>query len=69
MAWSTVAGSLVRKPSSCLTVVSPAVVDVAAGLGGVGVEEGCQLLLHARGHGACPSGPWAVGLPQYGGAA
>ena len=86
VAWSTVARSLVRKPSSCLTVVvdvadglvrefmlripfvflgdallpvdvpllqvcpdvsylGPAVVGVSAGLGGVGVEEGRQLLL------------------------
>ena len=43
----------------------PAVVDVAAGLGGCRCGGGSPVVAwHARGHGACPLVPWAAGRPQ-----
>ena len=53
-----------------LGYLRPAVVDVAACFGGCRCGGGLPFVgLHARGHGACPPGPWAVGSPQRGGAA
>ena len=53
-----------------LGYVCPAVVYLVAGLGGVGVEEGSPVVAsHARGHGACPPGPWVVGRRLCGGVA
>ena len=48
----------------------PAAVEVAAVFGGCrcGVRSPV-VALHARGHGACPPGPWAVGRPRCGAAA
>ena len=48
----------------------PAVVYLAAGFGGCRCGGGSPVVaLHARGHGACPLGPWVVGRRQCGGVA
>ena len=48
----------------------PAVVDVSAGWGGCLCGGGSPVVAsHARGHGACPLGPWVVGRCQCGGVA